>query len=99
MTAQMNTLDTIAYLRKLWIVVFPNRGEVGDHQVMIWLDTFGDAEIEVVWKKAARRFRTEQVDDIGLYKYISGTLKNRRNERAAAVQSAEKPPSIQASAA
>jgi hypothetical protein len=95
MNTPMNTLDTIAYLRKLWIVVFPNRGEVGDHQVMIWLDTFGDAEIEVVWKKAARRFRTEQVDDIGLYKYISGTLKNRRNER----QIAEKPPSTQASAA
>jgi hypothetical protein len=95
MTAQMNTLDMIAYLRKLWVVVFPNREVVSEHDVMIWLDLFGDAEVELVWKKAARRFRTEQVDDIGLYKYISGTLKNRRNER----QSAEKLPSIQASAA
>jgi hypothetical protein len=79
----MNTLDTIAYLRKLWIVVFPQRSEIADHQVMIWLDTFGGVEVELVWKKAARRFRTEQVDDIAVYRYISGTLNHRRIEASA----------------
>jgi hypothetical protein len=58
-------------------MLFPTM-RVEDQQIINWLMSFSDSELELVMSKAARRVRMEPGTD--LYRYISGTLAHRRND-------------------
>jgi hypothetical protein len=74
----MKTLiERVEYFQKLWSMLFPAT-KVEDQQIMTWLTSFSDAELEIVMSKAARRARMEP--GTNLHKYISGTLAHRRND-------------------
>lgn len=70
-------LERLDYFHALWKRLFVDR-PIGDDQIITWLEGFGAAELEFVWTKAARKFRTEHIETIPLYRYISGTLAHRR---------------------
>jgi|HubBroStandDraft_6_1064221.scaffolds.fasta_scaffold1099112_1 hypothetical protein len=73
----MKTLiERVEYFQKLWSMLFPAT-KVEDQQIMTWLTSFSDAELEIVMSKASRRARMETTD---VHKYISGTLAHRRND-------------------
>jgi hypothetical protein len=74
----MKTLvERVADFQKLWSILFPT-AQVEDAQIINWLMSFSDAELEIVMAKAARRARMEPGTD--LHRYISGTLAHRRND-------------------
>jgi hypothetical protein len=70
-------LERVEYFQKLWSKLFPT-AQVEDQQVINWLMSFSDPELEIVMSKASRRARMEPGTD--LYRYISGTLAHRRND-------------------
>ena len=70
-------LERIEYFQKLWGKLFPT-AQVEDTQIVNWLQSFSDSELEIVMSKAARRARMEPGTD--LHRYISGTLAHRRND-------------------
>ena len=70
-------LERVEYFQKLWATLFPT-AQVEDQQIINWLMSFSDAELEIVMSKASRRVRMEPTTD--LYRYISGTLAHRRND-------------------
>jgi hypothetical protein len=70
-------LERIEYFQKLWGKLFPV-STVEDTQIVNWLQSFSDSELEIVMSKASRRVRMEPGTD--LYRYISGTLAHRRND-------------------
>ena len=72
----MKTLvERVEYFQKLWSMLFPTM-RVEDQQIINWLMSFSDSELELVMSKAARRARMEPGTD--LHRYISGTLAHRR---------------------
>jgi len=74
----MKTLvERVEYFQKLWSMLFPTM-RVEDQQIINWLMSFSDSELELVMSKAARRARMEPGTD--LHRYISGTLAHRRND-------------------
>jgi hypothetical protein len=74
----MKTLvERVAEFQKLWSMLFPAT-QVEDQQIINWLMSFSDSELEIVMSKASRRVRMEPGTD--LYRYISGTLAHRRND-------------------
>ena len=74
----MRTLvERVEYFQKLWSMLFPTM-RVEDQQIINWLMSFSDSELELVMSKAARRARMEPGTD--LHRYISGTLAHRRND-------------------
>lgn len=74
----MKTLvECVEYFQKLWSMLFPTM-RVEDQQIINWLMSFSDSELELVMSKAARRARMEPGTD--LHRYISGTLAHRRND-------------------
>jgi hypothetical protein len=75
----MTLIEKLDYFHALWTRLFSDR-PLDDDQIITWLESFGAAELELVWTKAARKFRTEHIETIPLYRYISGTLNNRRND-------------------
>jgi hypothetical protein len=72
-----NLLERVEYFQKLWATLFP-AAKVEDQQIINWLMSFSDAELEIVMSKASRRARMEPSTDV--YRYISGTLAHRRND-------------------
>jgi hypothetical protein len=73
----MTLLERIEYFQKLWKKLFPI-AQVEDEQIINWLMSFSDSELEIAMSKAARRARMEPGTDV--YRYISGTLAHRRND-------------------
>ncbi len=72
----MRTLvERVEYFQKLWSMLFPTV-QVEDQQIINWLMSFSDSELELVMSKAARRARMEL--HTNLHRYISGTLAKRR---------------------
>ena len=82
----MNLLEQLNYFHQLWRRLFPTR-ELPDERIINWLE-FGQPEVEKVWSKAARRFRTEPITTENLYRYISATLTHRRNDAEKSVGAA-----------
>jgi hypothetical protein len=70
-------VERVEYFQKLWSMLFPTM-RVEDQQIINWLMSFSDSELELVMSKAARRARMEPGTD--LHRYISGTLAHRRND-------------------
>jgi hypothetical protein len=70
-------VERVEYFQKLWSMLFPTM-RVEDQQIINWLMSFSDFELELVMSKAARRARMEPGTD--LHRYISGTLAHRRND-------------------
>jgi len=74
----MKTLvERVAEFQKLWSMLFPAT-QVEDQQIITWLESFSDSELEIAMSKASRRVRMEPQTNV--YKYISGTLAHRRND-------------------
>jgi len=70
-------IERVAEFQKLWSMLFPAT-QVENQQIINWLMSFSDSELELVMSKAARRARMEPGTD--LHRYISGTLAHRRND-------------------
>jgi hypothetical protein len=76
----MKTLiERVEYFQKLWAMLFPTT-KVEDQQIVEWLISSNDAELEIVISKAVRAQRREPNTD--LHKYITVTLSRRRIDAA-----------------
>ena len=80
----MKTLvERVEYFQKLWSMLFPAT-QVENRQIINWLMSFSDSELELVMSKASRRARMEpgtDLHDTSRARWRIGAMMQRCNSR------------------
>lgn len=70
--------------KRLWQLMLPAASMPDDQNIVRWLDTFTDPEIEYVFTRTRRKFMfLPAAEPVEVYKYVSSVLRNERAARKA----------------
>jgi hypothetical protein len=68
--------------KRLWQLMLPTVTMPDDQNIVRWLDTFADPEIEYALTRTRRKFLFLPAEEsVEIYKYVSSVLRNERAVR------------------
>lgn len=81
----MISLQRVGEFKRPWNLLLPSVSMPDDQNIMRWLDTFADPEIEYALTRTRRKFMflPPAAEPVVTYKYITGVLVNQRKTKAA----------------
>jgi hypothetical protein len=80
----MTILQRVDDFKRLWQLMLPSVSMPDDQNIVRWLDTFADPEIEYALNRTRRKFMfLPATEPVAIYKYVTGVLVNQRKTNAA----------------
>jgi len=84
------SLQRVGEFKRPWNLLLPSVAMPDDQNVVRWLDTFTDPEIEYALNRARRKFLFLPVaEPVVVYRYVTGVLVNQRKAASAAAGGAQ----------
>lgn len=74
----MLMLERIDATKRLWTIAIPQCPAPLDTQLLWWLETFTDDEVEHAVRRTAKKFRITEASHETFYRYASGVMLNER---------------------
>ena len=74
----MLMLERIDATKRLWQIAIPQCPAPLESQLLWWLETFTDTEVEHVIRRTSKKFRITTALHETFYKYTTGVLLNER---------------------
>jgi hypothetical protein len=81
------SLQRVGEFKRPWNLLLPSVSLPDDQNIVRWLDTFTDPEIEYALTRTRRKFQFLRPQaPVVIFKFITGILVNQRAEKAAGGQ-------------